>query len=91
MTSVMRVQGARRKTADLSTAVGAKNDALIPGRVPHVRLSVHGPKTDSSNAFAPCETILALGRNSFASVAERWKGLRPVFFGPRTLVRTLIE
>ena len=41
MTSVMRVQGARRKTADLSTAVGAKNDALIPGRVPHVRLSVH--------------------------------------------------
>jgi hypothetical protein len=24
-----------------------------PGRVPHVRPSVHGPKTDSSNAFTP--------------------------------------
>src|SRR5882757_3289051 len=26
------------------TVAGAKNEAPIPGRVPHVRLSVHGPK-----------------------------------------------
>jgi hypothetical protein len=36
------------------------------GRVPHVRLSVHGPKTDSSNAFTPCSRTLALGRSLLA-------------------------
>jgi hypothetical protein len=33
--------------------VGAKNEAFFPGRVPHVRPSVHGPKTGFSNAFTP--------------------------------------
>jgi hypothetical protein len=35
--------------------VGAKNEALFPGRVPHVRPRVHGPKKTGaapSNAFA---------------------------------------
>jgi hypothetical protein len=31
----------------------SKNQALFSGRVPHVRPSVHGPKTDFSNAFIP--------------------------------------
>jgi hypothetical protein len=53
--------------------VGAKNEAPSPGRVPHVRPSVHGPKTDSSNAFTPCARILALGR-SFSRWQKRWKG-----------------
>jgi len=43
----------------LSTAVFGS------GRVPHVRPSVHGPKTDFSNAFTPCATILALRRSLF--------------------------
>jgi hypothetical protein len=58
------------------------------GRVPHVRPGVHGPKTDFSNAFTPCATTLALRRSLLARLAERWKGLRPVFFGPCTLGRT---
>jgi hypothetical protein len=37
----------------LLTKVGSKNEAPFSGRVPHVRPGVHGPKTDSSNAFAP--------------------------------------
>ena len=44
-------------------AIGAKNEALFPGRVPHVRPSVHGPKTHFSNAFIPCAGILPLGRS----------------------------
>ena len=35
--------------------VGAKNEALFPGRVPHVSPSVHGPKRRGAappNAFA---------------------------------------
>jgi hypothetical protein len=35
--------------------VGAKNEAFFPGRVPHVRPSVHGPKKMGAgppNAFA---------------------------------------
>jgi hypothetical protein len=43
--------------ADLPTTVFGS------GRVPHVRPSVHGPKTDSSNAFTPWSSILALGRS----------------------------
>jgi hypothetical protein len=31
----------------------ANNEPLLPGPVPHVRLSVHGPKKDFSNAFTP--------------------------------------
>jgi uncharacterized protein (DUF433 family) len=36
------------------------------GRVPHVRPSVHGPRTDFSNAFTPCATILVRGRSLLA-------------------------
>ena len=32
-------------------AVGAKNEALFPGRVPHVRPSVHGPKKTGRSPF----------------------------------------
>jgi hypothetical protein len=35
----------------------------FPGRVSHVRTSVHGQKTDSSNAFTPFPLILALRRS----------------------------
>jgi hypothetical protein len=31
--------------------VGAKNQALSPGRVPHVRLSVHGPRKIGRSPF----------------------------------------
>jgi hypothetical protein len=31
--------------------VGAKNEALFPGRVPHVRPSVHGLKTTGRSPF----------------------------------------
>jgi hypothetical protein len=30
---------------------GAKNEALFPGRVPHVRLSVHGPNKTGRSPF----------------------------------------
>src|SRR5580692_3802071 len=33
------------------------------GRVPHVRPSVHGPKTDSSNAFTSRARTLPVGRS----------------------------
>jgi hypothetical protein len=60
----------------LSTAVYGS------GRVPHVRLSVHGPKTDSSNAFTPCATSLALRRSLLARVAEALEGAAPRLFRP---------
>jgi len=31
--------------------IGAKNEALFPGRLPHVRLSVHGPKKTERSPF----------------------------------------
>jgi hypothetical protein len=62
----------------------SQTTVLGSGRVPHVRQSVHGPKTDSSNAFTPGATALAL----VPEKQRRWKGLRPVFIGPRTLGRT---
>jgi hypothetical protein len=64
---------------DLCTQNPCTGDALVnttrlrlqamvagSGRVPPVRLSVHGPKTDSSNAFAPSARTLAFGRSLFA-------------------------
>jgi hypothetical protein len=70
------------------TLVGAKNEARFSGRVPHVRPSVHGPKTDFSNAFTQCTRILALGRGLFPCVTKALEGAAPVFFGPCTLRRT---
>jgi hypothetical protein len=40
------------------------------GRVPHVRPSVHGPKTDSSNALTACARIVDLGRSPSAHVSS---------------------
>jgi hypothetical protein len=53
------------------------NQGLGPGRVPHVRLSVHGPKMIFSNAFTPCARIIALGRSLFARVVEAFEGAAP--------------
>ena len=39
--------------------------AFGSGRVPHVRPSVHGPKTIFSNAFIASTGVLALGRSRF--------------------------
>src|SRR5580700_7411214 len=58
------------------------------GWVPHVLPSVHGPKTDFSNAFTHCTRTLALGRSLFARVTEALEGAAPVFIGPCTLRRT---
>jgi hypothetical protein len=53
--------------------------SMVLGRVPHVRPSVHGPKTDFSNAFTPCATILALRRSLLPAWQKRWKGCAPSF------------
>jgi hypothetical protein len=68
--------------------VGAKNETFFSGRVPHVRPSVHGLKTDSSNAFTLLHEDLALGRSLFANVIEAMEGAAPFFFGPCTPGRT---
>jgi hypothetical protein len=54
------------------------------GRVPHVRPSVHGPKTDSSNAFTPWADSCSWPH--FRCIATALKG--PTFFSPCTLGRT---
>ena len=43
---------------------------------------------DFSNAFALHEEDAGLSNRLFARMAGTLKGLRPVFFGPRTLGRT---
>src|SRR5271156_2548427 len=53
-----------KQTTYLATLPSPKtywNSLLGSGRVPHVRLSVHGPKTDFSNAFTPCIKMLVVG------------------------------
>jgi hypothetical protein len=62
--------------------VGAKNEAFFSGRVPHVRPSVHGLKTDSSNALTLLHEDLALGRSLFANVTEAMEGAAPRLFRP---------
>jgi hypothetical protein len=32
-------------------AIGANNEVILPGRVPHVRFSVHGPKKMGRSPF----------------------------------------
>ena len=53
--------------------------SMVLGRVPHVRPSVHGPKTDFSNAFTPSATILAFRRSLLPAWQKRWKGCAPSF------------
>src|ERR1700758_5172022 len=64
------------------TAAGvwiAQSAVVTPGRVPHVRQSVHGPKMDSSNAFALSARIVDLGRFLCAYIPKALGGLRPSF------------
>ena len=53
-----------------------------PGRVPHVRLSVHGPKMDSSNAFTPWAKVLDLDRILLPIRQKTLKGAAPHLFRP---------
>jgi hypothetical protein len=46
------------------------------------RLSVHGPKTDSSNALIPWARTLALGRSVFAAFKKAFEGAAPRLFQP---------
>jgi hypothetical protein len=65
--------------------VGAKNEALFSGRVPHVRPSVHGPKTDFSNAFTSLDGILPLAAVSGPPDRSAGRGcarlFRPMYAG----------
>ena len=54
-----------------------KTTVVGSGRVPHVRLSVHGPKTGSSNAFTPCARTLFLVRSLFTAEQKRSEGCAP--------------
>jgi hypothetical protein len=51
------------------------------GRVPHVRASVHGPKTDFFKCFYSIGRSLHLGNSKVGGAA-------PVLFSPCTLART---
>jgi hypothetical protein len=59
------------------TEVGAKNEALFSGRVPHVRPSVHGPKTDFQMLSVYCARIFPLGPGVFVLVIEALEGAAP--------------
>jgi hypothetical protein len=57
--------------------VKERSGFLVPdrcGRVPHVRTSVHGPKTIFSNAFTPCVSRISPSATVFCPHS---KGLRP--------------
>jgi hypothetical protein len=68
---------------------GAKNEALFTGRVPHVRLSVHGPKkTGRSPSNAPltsakrpqgdrCGATVAYLFSISRAIIRRWISLVP--------------
>jgi hypothetical protein len=57
--------------------VTAENGALFPGRVPHVRQSVHGPKTNSSNAFPLCAKDPCSRPQPFLPHAKAFEGAAP--------------
>ena len=61
------------------------------GRVPHVRPSVHGPKTMFFECFYLSSDTGLSGRVSRASSEKRSKGLCLIVFVPRTLRRTRIS
>jgi hypothetical protein len=52
------------------------------GRVPHVRLSVHGPKMDSSNAFTPSAKIPDLGPSLLPTWQKNVERAAPHLFWP---------
>jgi hypothetical protein len=78
-------QGLRHRTLVPigSTSIGGfdlPTKVLGSGRVPHVRPSVHGPKTDSSNAFTACARSDDLGRSHFAQLSKSvGRGCAPSF------------
>ena len=61
--------------------------------MPHVRLSVHGPKTDSSNAFTPCARPLILGHSISPHCKKRWEDkarlFRPMYALRKVIVQKL--
>jgi hypothetical protein len=62
--------------------VGAKNEALFPGRVPHVRPSVHGPKKTGA---APSSASVTWGKNcgrGQESSCNEVKALETIRFRP---------
>jgi hypothetical protein len=68
--------------------VGAKNEALFLGRVPHVRPSVHGPKkTGRSPSQRFCYVVKRLPPRARV-LARGVKALEESVFGPCTLGRT---
>jgi hypothetical protein len=87
MTSVIAKKLLRGKP-DLSTAVGAKNETRFPGRVPHVRLSVHGPKKTGRSPFQRSATGSKEVRPSARVVSHGAKAFEESVFGPCTLRRT---
>jgi hypothetical protein len=84
-------QDSRPEWSRFSFSVGLFHPLQCAGlsrrSVPHVRPSVHGPKTMFSNAFAPSHNC-SLWNSCLRARQKRSKGLRPVFFVPRTLRRT---
>ena len=64
------------------------NEAPIAGRVPHVRPSVHGPKTEFFQCFHSMRKDSCSWPQSFCHIAKALKGAAPHLFGPCTLGRT---
>jgi hypothetical protein len=67
--------------------VGEKNEALFPGRVPHVRLSVHGSKKTGVAPSNATTTRVRL-RPKARALAHEVKAFEKPIFGPCTLRRT---
>ncbi len=61
----------------LLAGVGLQPTVVGSGRVPHVRPSVHGPKTGSSNAFTPCAGTLDVDGSLFTIRKSIRRGCAP--------------
>jgi hypothetical protein len=68
--------------------VGAENEALLSGRVPHVRHSVHGQKKMGRSPFQRFRYICKRLRPRSGILAREVKALEESVFGPCTLGRT---
>src|SRR5271155_105571 len=69
-------------------AVEATNEALLSGRVPHVRQSVHGPKKTGRSPFQRFCYVAKRLRPRSRILADGMKALEESVFGPCTLRRT---
>src|ERR1700733_4474945 len=74
--SVIEIVSSPEGTAKLRSA----NQGLWPWTGAPCSPSVHGPKTDFSNAFIPCIKMLVLGRSPFAGIVRALEGAGPLFF-----------